>query len=145
MTCTSQTAPWTTTSSACAGRSSPTRPIPGSSSACGAWGIDSMADTGQRTDTRSIAAGLAAATLRSEVLMTCVWMLVAMVAVAVSPLHGQQATVRGDDRVRLETAINKEVIDGDLAGAMAMYRALSESTERDVKAQAILRLGQAYK
>lgn len=57
---------------------------------------------------------------------------------------GQQGMTRSPERVQLEAAINKEIIDGDLAGAMAVYRSLVESSDRSVKAHALLRLGQVY-
>ena len=67
-----------------------------------------------------------------------------LAALAGATVLAQQGTTRSTERVQLEAAINKEIIDGDLAGAMAVYRSLSESTDRSVKAEALLRLGEAY-
>jgi Tol biopolymer transport system component len=68
----------------------------------------------------------------------------AILAFAGTVLIGQQPAVRTSDRVRLESAINKEMIDGDLPSAVEIYRALVQSADRGVRAQATLRLGRAY-
>lgn len=74
------------------------------------------------------------------------WIPMVMIVLAGAAVPAQQAaTARGRDQVQLEAAISREVVDGDLAGAIAMYRTLTASATRSVQAQATLRLGQAYK
>lgn len=74
------------------------------------------------------------------------WIPIVMIVLAAAVVPAQQtATARSRDQVQLEAAISREVVDGDLPGAIAMYRALTGSANRSVKAQATLRLGQAYK
>ena len=76
--------------------------------------------------------------------MTRAWMFAAVIAVTGTAVVGQQTAARTSDRVQLETAINKEIVDGDLTGAIAIYRTLVDSPDRSVRAQALLKLGQGY-
>jgi Tol biopolymer transport system component len=74
------------------------------------------------------------------------WISSVLVVLAGAAVLAQQsARARGRDQVQLESAITREVVDGDLAGAMAIYRTLTSSADRSVQAQALLRLGQGYK
>jgi Tol biopolymer transport system component len=45
---------------------------------------------------------------------------------------------------QLQSAINKEVIVGDLKGAIGMYLKLAKSADRAIAAQALVRMGQCY-
>ncbi len=55
-------------------------------------------------------------------------------------------SVQKDDRaeVALRAAIDKETVDGDLKGAIDEYVKLAQSSNREVAAKALLRLGQCY-
>ncbi len=78
--------------------------------------------------------------------MTRALMVVGAAVLAGTALLGQQRPAAASlDKARLEAAINKEVIDGDLKAAIAMYRELTHSTDRAVAAQSYLRLGQGYR
>lgn len=78
--------------------------------------------------------------------MTRALMVMGAAVLAGTALLGQQRPSAASlDKARLEVAINKEVIDGDLKTAIAMYQELTRSTDRAVAAQAYLRLGQGYK
>ncbi len=78
--------------------------------------------------------------------MTRALMVMGAAVLAGTALLGQQRPSAASlDKARLEAAINKEVIDGDLKAAIAMYQELTRSTDRAVAAQAYLRLGQGYK
>ena len=78
--------------------------------------------------------------------MTRALMVVGAAVLAGTALVGQQqAAAASPDKARLEAAINKEVIDGDLKGAVAMYQELTKSADRAVAAQSYLRLGQGYR
>lgn len=77
--------------------------------------------------------------------MTRTLMVMGAAVLACTVVIGQQQPAAASlDKTRLEAAINKEVIDGDLKGAMAIYDELTRSTDRTVAAQAYLRLGQGY-
>ena len=78
--------------------------------------------------------------------MTRALMVMGAAVLAGTALIGQQRPAAASlDKARLEAAINKEVIDGDLKAAIAMYQELTRSTDRTVAAQSYLRLGQGYK
>jgi Tol biopolymer transport system component len=78
--------------------------------------------------------------------MTRALMVVGAAMLAGTALLGQQRPAAATlDKARLEAAISKEVIDGDLKGAIAIYRELTQSTDRAVAAQSYLRLGQGYR
>jgi Tol biopolymer transport system component len=78
--------------------------------------------------------------------MTRALMVVGAAVLAGTALLGQQRPAAASlDKARLEAAINKEVIDGDLEGATAIYRELTQSSDRAVAAQSYLRLGQSYR
>ena len=53
-------------------------------------------------------------------------------------------TAQQKPEVALKAAIDKEVVEGDLKAAIAMYRTLAESADRAVAAKALLRMGQCY-
>src|SRR5712692_4786872 len=46
--------------------------------------------------------------------------------------------------VALKAAMDKEVVDGDLKGAIEQYRRLAQSANRAVAATALLHMGQCY-
>ena len=46
--------------------------------------------------------------------------------------------------VALKAAMDKEVVDGDLKGAIEQYRKLAQSANRTVAATALVRMGQCY-
>src|SRR3954468_9852914 len=46
--------------------------------------------------------------------------------------------------VALRAAIQKEVVDGDLTGAIRLYKGLGQSGNREVAAQALLHMGRCY-
>jgi Tol biopolymer transport system component len=78
--------------------------------------------------------------------MTRALMVVGAAVLAGTALLGQQRPAAASlDKARLEAAINKEVIDGDLKSAIALYRELTQSADRAVAAQSYLRLGQGYR
>jgi Tol biopolymer transport system component len=56
------------------------------------------------------------------------------------------ATAQSQDRaeVALKAAIDKEVVDGDLKGAIEQYKKIAQSTNRAVAAKALLRMGQCH-
>jgi Tol biopolymer transport system component len=83
---------------------------------------------------------------RQEELMTRALMVMGAAVLAGTALLGQQRPAAASlDRARLEAAINKEVIDGDLKAAIDMYQELTQSADRAVAAQSYLRLGQGYR
>ncbi|WP_239490068.1 hypothetical protein [Luteitalea sp. TBR-22] len=78
--------------------------------------------------------------------MTRALMVMGAAVLAGTALFGQQRPAAASlDKARLEAAINKEVIDGDLEAAIAMYQELTRSADRAVAAQSYLRLGQGYR
>jgi Tol biopolymer transport system component len=46
--------------------------------------------------------------------------------------------------VRLQAAITKETVEGDLAGAIALYKQLASGADRSVAARALVRMGACY-
>ena len=46
--------------------------------------------------------------------------------------------------VQLKAAIYKETVDGDLKGAIELYRKISHGADRAVAARALVRMGQCY-
>ena len=44
----------------------------------------------------------------------------------------------------LQAAIKKEVVDGDLKGAIEQYKKLAQGRDRAVAAKALVRMGQCY-
>ena len=50
----------------------------------------------------------------------------------------------GRPELQLEAAINKEVVAGDLKGAIELYRKAAQSADRTVAAKALVRMGQCY-
>jgi hypothetical protein len=48
------------------------------------------------------------------------------------------------DQTRLQAGIQKEVVEGDLAGAMQIYESLAKSNDRAVAAKALLRLARCH-
>jgi len=59
---------------------------------------------------------------------------------------GFPANQAKDDRaeVALQAALKKEAVDGDLKGAIELYKKLAQSANRAVAAQALLRMGQCH-
>jgi Tol biopolymer transport system component len=89
--------------------------------------------------------------------MKRLWMVVLLagmaagVVVAADVVRAQQApgaqagaSAQPSAGARLEAAIKKEVVDGDLKTAIELYRALAEGGDRVVAAKALLRMGQCY-
>ncbi|MGE5359908.1 MAG: hypothetical protein ACM3NQ_12905 [Bacteroidales bacterium] len=67
--------------------------------------------------------------------------LIALTVVA----SGTVATrAQGKPELQLKAAMDKEVVDGDLKAAIEMYRKLTQSPDRAVRAKAWLRMGQCY-
>ncbi len=76
---------------------------------------------------------------------TAPWMLLAglLVAVLSSGLPAGQA--RGTQaEVALQAAIKTETVDGNLRGAIELYRKLAGGSDRAVAAKALVRMGQCY-
>src|SRR5690348_2865874 len=48
------------------------------------------------------------------------------------------------DQVRFQAGIQKEVVDGDLAGAMQIFEGLAQSSDRALAAKALLRLARCH-
>lgn len=105
-----------------------------------------MAEIGQNPDAVAITDGPSRRyRSRLEDLMTRMVMIVGAAVLAGTALLGQQRPAAASaDKARLESAINKEVIDGDLQAAVVAYQELTKSPDRAVAAQSYLRLGQAY-
>jgi len=61
-----------------------------------------------------------------------------MVLAALAAQKGNRA------ELQLEAAVNKEVVAGDLQGAIELYRKAAQSSDRAVAAQALVRMGQCY-
>jgi len=59
---------------------------------------------------------------------------------------GFPANQAKDDRaeVALQAALKKEAVDGDLKGAIELYKKIAQSTNRAVAAKALLRMGQCH-
>src|SRR5689334_9195265 len=57
-------------------------------------------------------------------------------------LAGAQKGDRAD--LQLQAAINKEVVEGDLKGAIEQYRKVAQGANRAVAAKALVRMGQCY-
>jgi len=70
-------------------------------------------------------------------------MLVLMLVVVCGAMAGSSA---GDAERDLEAAINKEVVQGDVTGAMALYRRILSryGSQREVTAKALFHLGQCH-
>ena len=62
----------------------------------------------------------------------------AFATVAVDAQRNTQA------EVRLQAAITKETVEGDLAGAIALYKQLASGADRSVAARALVRMGACY-
>lgn len=56
-------------------------------------------------------------------------------------VEGQRNT---QAEVRLQAAITKETVEGDLAGAIALYKQLAGDSDRSVAARALVRMGACY-
>src|SRR6266542_1588548 len=55
------------------------------------------------------------------------------------------AAQKGDRAdLHLQAAINKEVVEGDLKGAIEQYRKVAQGSNRTVAAKALVRMGQCY-
>jgi Tol biopolymer transport system component len=67
-------------------------------------------------------------------------------AAALWPLPVPAATAQSQDKaeVALKAAMDKEIVDGDLKGAIKQYQKIAQSTNRAVAAKALLRVGQCY-
>ena len=67
-------------------------------------------------------------------------------AAALWPLPVPAATAQRQDKaeVALKAAMDKEIVDGDLKGAIEQYRKLAQSNNRAVAAKALVRMGQGY-
>ena len=89
--------------------------------------------------------------------MKRLWMVVLLaimaagVVVAAGVVRDQPATgaragagTQPSAAARLEAAIKKEVVDGDLKTAIELYRTLAQASDRAVAAKALLRMGQCY-
>lgn len=73
------------------------------------------------------------------------WMGVLLAVVAAGVVRGQQTSGgQPSAGARLEAAIKKEVVDGDLKTAIELYRKLAGSSDRAVAARALLRMGQCF-
>jgi Tol biopolymer transport system component len=73
------------------------------------------------------------------------WMaalLACMAIVAVAAQQGTRPTTTA--AAQFEAAQKKEVVDGDLAAAIALYRKLAEGADRAVAAKALVRMGECY-
>ncbi len=70
------------------------------------------------------------------------WMLsVVAIALLTAAVYARQAS---DPEVQLRAAIQKEEVAGDLQAAITLYKQLAKSKNRNVAAQALLRLGACY-
>src|SRR5512140_9763 len=73
--------------------------------------------------------------------MRCTWVVIGILgglALAAAPQRNGQADVL------FERAVQKETADGDLKGAIEMYRKLAAGANRAVAAKALIRMGQCY-
>jgi Tol biopolymer transport system component len=64
-----------------------------------------------------------------------------MLAFASVAVDGQRNT---QAEVRLQAAITKETVEGDLSGAIALYKQLASGPDRSVAARALVRMGACY-
>jgi Tol biopolymer transport system component len=68
----------------------------------------------------------------------------ALIAIVMLASIASQAAEQMDPEVQLRSAIRREIVDGDLQGAMSIYKQLAAASNRAVAAQALLRLGGCY-
>jgi len=68
-------------------------------------------------------------------------LLLAMTMGTALLLSGQQS---GRADLQLQAAINKETVEGDLKGAIELYKKIAQSSDRSVAANALLRMGQCH-
>ena len=70
-------------------------------------------------------------------------MLGGLLSVLIGAAVAGQGNVKADD-VTLQAAVQKEVVDGDLAGAIKQYEILAKSNNRPTAAKALLRMARCY-
>ncbi len=68
--------------------------------------------------------------------------ILALTVAATLPLAARQQNASPE--ARLQAAINKETVEGDLKAAIELYKPLAASSNRVVAAKALLRMGQCY-
>ncbi len=66
------------------------------------------------------------------------WILGGILSAALCALAWQS------DAVSFQAAIQKEVVDGDLMGAIGLYESVSRSSDRQIAAKALVRMGRCY-
>jgi Tol biopolymer transport system component len=77
---------------------------------------------------------------------TKTWIALIMSAVLVLSLGATRKETQKDARAeaQLQAAIVKETVEGDLKGAIELYRKLSDGNDHAVAAKALVRMGQCY-
>jgi Tol biopolymer transport system component len=77
---------------------------------------------------------------------TKAWILPVMIAAIALSLGGTLKDSQKDPRAeaRLQAAITKETVEGDLKGAIELYRKLADGGDHAVAAKALVRMGQCY-
>src|ERR1035437_1936711 len=84
--------------------------------------------------------------VREEITMKRTMLLQLAGALCAALSAGYAANQAKDSRaeVALQAAIKKEVVDGDLKGAIEQYQKLAQGRDRAVAAKALVRMGQCY-
>jgi Tol biopolymer transport system component len=73
------------------------------------------------------------------------WMAALLACTAIAAVAAQQGTRPATTAAaQFEAATKKEMVDGDLAAAIQLYRKLAEGSDRAVAAKALMRMGQCY-
>src|SRR6476620_7237298 len=67
-----------------------------------------------------------------------------MKVIMVLAVAGVLAAQSGDADVMLQRAIRKESVEGDLKGAIDLYKKVAAAKNRSAAAKALLRLGECY-
>ena len=71
-------------------------------------------------------------------------MLIVLAALALTVAAGVAPHAQGKAELAFKAATDKEVVDGDLRAAIAMYRKIAQGGDRGVAARALVRMGQCY-
>ena len=71
-------------------------------------------------------------------------LLVAALSAALSPGYAPGQAKDNRAEVALQSAIKKEVVDGDLKAAIEQYKKLAQNRDQAVAAKALLRMGECY-
>jgi len=71
-------------------------------------------------------------------------MLIVLAVLALVVAAGVAPRAQSKAELALKAAMDKEVVDGDLKGAIELYRKIAQGSDRAVAARALVRIGQCY-